>query len=113
MNPLDHRLDRLLRSAALSARPASAELTANPEPPFGFETRVLAAIRASGTDTNPTSVFGAVFRRALVGAGTLMLFSIGLSYGALTEFAAVLHEPEVQAMQLTRSEVSASLDFAR
>ncbi len=41
MNPLDNQLDRLFRAAA--------PLAMNPVPPYGLETRVLAAWREAGT----------------------------------------------------------------
>ena len=42
----EEKIDRLLRSAALGTEDISAEV------PFGFDTRIIALRRASGSDSN-------------------------------------------------------------
>jgi hypothetical protein len=72
MKPTDQSLQRLLNAAAKAA-PESTDA-----PPPGLETRVLANWRAAGTDDDSVSVF-AFFRRAVVGAGLVLVLSAAWS----------------------------------
>ena len=88
MNPTDQSLQRLLKAAAQAA-PAAADAT-----PLGLETRVLANWRAAGADDESVSLF-AFFRRAVLGAGVVLVLSAAWSFtrpggGAMGEEAAVL-----------------------
>ena len=74
MKNSDHSFNRLLRSAG-SFSPAVGE----EEPPFGFVTRVVAALK----DTPARESNGLVtlwFRRAFLCALGVMLLSVGLSF---------------------------------
>jgi hypothetical protein len=68
MNPIDDQLTRLFRAAQpLAWGPAAAQ------PPFGFETRVLAAWRAA----EPANLWNnALLVRGLLLAGVIMALSI-------------------------------------
>jgi hypothetical protein len=68
MKPTDQTLQRLLNAAAKAA-PERAEA-----PPLGLETRVLANWRAVATDDESVSLF-AFFRRAMLGAGLVLVLS--------------------------------------
>jgi hypothetical protein len=77
MNELDdHRLVRLLKSAAQAPRDEPAEM------PFGFDTRVLAHWRSTQTDDSGNRMM--VFRWALSCSLVLMLGSVAFSYKTLT-----------------------------
>jgi len=68
MNPIDDQLNRLFRAAQNAPSPEVAP------PPFGLETRVLAAWRESGK--MPAAFWdGAVLTRGLIVAGILMAVS--------------------------------------
>ena len=77
----DH-LDRLLRAAALAPAP-----DAEPEPPLGLETRILAHWRETirGEEAG-AAVWSLVFRRALFFGGGVMLTSLLLNLGPLTRY---------------------------
>jgi len=75
---MNDSLDRLLHIAASS--PADAK---TPEPPFGFETRVLAAWRAA-TSEDEGAGWRAAFRPAIVIAGTAALLSVAFSWPSLS-----------------------------
>jgi hypothetical protein len=88
MKPTDQTLQRLLQAAAKAA-PELVEV-----PPLGLETRVLANWRAGSGDDESVSVF-AFFRRAVVGAGLVLVLSAAWSLtqgggGAIGDEAAVL-----------------------
>ncbi|MEJ0000327.1 MAG: hypothetical protein WDO13_14910 [Verrucomicrobiota bacterium] len=88
MNPLDNQLDRLLRAARQAAAPEIAP------PPFGLETRVLAAWREASTA--PASFWDMkLLVRGMILAGVIMAVSfipaLTVSSGASgSEFADVL-----------------------
>ena len=88
MKPTDQTLQRLLQAAAKAA-PEAVDA-----PPLGLETRVLANWRAGSGDDEFVSVF-AFFRRAVVGAGLVLVLSAAwcLTHsggGAIGDDAAVL-----------------------
>ena len=69
MNPLDDQLNRLFRAAQQAPSPELAR------PPFGLETRVLAAWRGAGKA--PVAFWdSAVLTRGLILAGIIMAVSI-------------------------------------
>ena len=72
MKPTDETLQRLLNAAAKAA-PESADA-----PPLGLETRVLANWRAAGPEDESVSLF-AFFRRAVLGAGLVLMLSAAWS----------------------------------
>ena len=79
MSTRDDNLDRLLRSAASGVESASA-----PEMPFGFETRVVALARASGsTSPNGSGDLIRFVRRA--GAIAFAILAVA-SAGAFQQF---------------------------
>jgi hypothetical protein len=88
MKPTDQTLQRLLQ-AATKAAPEAVDA-----PPLGLETRVLANWRAGSGVDESVSVF-AFFRRAVVGAGLVLVLSAAWSLsqsggGAIGDEAAVL-----------------------
>lgn len=89
MNPLDDQLGRLFRAAR------SAPATASP--PFGLETRVVAAWRAAGPGL---SWDGGVLTRGLILAG----FVMGIS---LCTVLAQKSNPDADYLQLADSTVQA------
>jgi hypothetical protein len=64
----DHQIDRLLRSAAQASGEAPAEM------PFGFDTRVVALWRASGT--KPNGVASLLRRVALLSAAVIAISTL-------------------------------------
>ena len=69
MNPIDDQLNRLFRAAQNAPSPDVAP------PPFGLETRVLAAWRGAGK--SPVAFWdSAVLTRGLILAGIIMAVSI-------------------------------------
>lgn len=72
MKPTDATLQRLLNAAAKAA-PERAD-----SPPLGLETRVLAQWCAASAEDESVSVF-AFFRRAVFGAGLLLVLSAAWS----------------------------------
>ena len=93
MKPTDETLQRLLKAAAKAA-PESADA-----PPLGLETRVLAQWRAAGTDDESVSLF-AFFRRAMLGAGLVLVLSAAWSLtrsgGSATGDEAALLDYDIQ-----------------
>ena len=73
MKPLDHQLDRLLKSAAAAPRPAPGEA------PFPLEARVLAGWRGLAPGEGG-DFFVAWFRRAAIFGCTLALASLAWTY---------------------------------
>ncbi len=73
MSRLDRQLDRLLRAAAAVSRSSEFAL------PFGFETRVVAGLRARRGDSEMTTVFR-LLRRGLAFTSLLMLAAIAATY---------------------------------
>jgi hypothetical protein len=64
----DHKIDRLLRSAAQGAHPVPAEM------PFGFDTRVVALWRASGA--MPNGIASLLRRVALLSAVVIAISTL-------------------------------------
>ena len=64
----DHQINRLLRSAAQASGEAPAEM------PFGFDTRVVALWRASGT--KPNGVASLLRRVALLSAAVIAISTL-------------------------------------
>ena len=93
MKPTDQTLQRLLNAAAKAAPEAAAA------PPLGLETRVLANWRAAGTDDDSVSLF-AFFRRAVLGAGLVLVLSAAWSLtqsgGSATGDEAALLDYDIQ-----------------
>ena len=108
MNPINDRLDRLLRAAGAEATPAES---ADSKPPFGFETRVLATLAATRASAR-NNVFDLVFRQALISAAAVLCVSIGLNYRALTSFGMALYHPDAQLVRLTEGTVNNDLGLA-
>lgn len=99
-------LHRLLRAAAAGAPPQQD--AGDHAPPFGFETRVLAAVRASRRHTD-AGVFGSVFRKALASAAAVMLLTLGFGYDALADYASLFGEPDAAVLHLADNVAPASL----
>ena len=72
MKPTDQTLRRLLQAAAKAA-PEAVDA-----PPLGLETRVLANWREGGAEDESVSLF-AFFRRAVLGAGLVLVLSAAWS----------------------------------
>jgi hypothetical protein len=64
----DHKVDRLLRSAAKTGNEAPAEM------PFGFDTRVLALWRA--LDAKPNGIASLLRRVALLSAAVIAISTL-------------------------------------
>jgi len=77
MNRDDLKLERLF-AAARSAEPAPVE-----EMPPYLASRVIAHWRAGALKDDPWQMLVLVFRRALLCAGVVMLFTLAWSYDAL------------------------------
>lgn len=71
MNGSKNDIDRLLRSAAQASDEAPAE------PPFGFETRVVALWRSNAPKANG---FGALFRGIVVSSAVIMIVAAGATF---------------------------------
>jgi len=71
MSASNNDIDRLLRSAAQAPNEAPAE------PPFGFETRVVALWRSSKPKANG---FGALFRGIVVSSAVIMILSAAATF---------------------------------
>jgi hypothetical protein len=69
MSKSDEKLDRLLRSAALTGEDAPASL------PFGFDTRVVALWRSSAT--KPNGLAGLLRNVALLSATITVIAAVG------------------------------------
>ena len=75
MNPIDEKLNRLLRAAAGAPRPAAGEA------PFGLATRVVAGWRAAGHPDGGDFLL-VWFRRAALCACVLTLAGLVWNYSA-------------------------------
>jgi hypothetical protein len=93
MRPIDQSLQRLLNAAAKAAPESAAA------PPLGLETRVLANWRAAGPEDDSISLF-AFFRRAMLGAGLVLVLSAAWSLtqsgGSATGDEATLLDYDIQ-----------------
>ncbi len=78
MNRINQHWQRLFRAAARAPRDWPAE------PPFGFEARVLAGWR-SALAADDSALLLALLRRAFVCACLMMLLSVAVHYGFLTD----------------------------
>lgn len=97
MSPLDH----LLQAAAKSPAEPAAEM------PFGFNTRVLATLRATAHDD--AREFTSLIRRALAVSAALMFVATGFAYPALRQ-AAELREPSTNAYAVADSAIQDELE---
>ncbi len=100
MSKLD-KLDRLLRAAASSGQ------VMREEPPFGFETRVLAQWRARGSGNNRDVAGFALFvRRVAIGALIVAAAASGDAFWELKQNEE-LDEPTTSADALVDSVIEA------
>ena len=97
MNSLNQQLERLLKSASRTPRPAA------PEASFALQTRVLAHWRSLPAGTGDLgNVLLPLLRRAALCACLLMLVSLAFSYRGITI-------PEDEAATLANSALDLSL----
>ena len=96
MNPIDDQLNRLFRAAA------QGEVVPDVVPPFGMETRVMAAWR-SGRATTAGFWDTALLVRGLIVAGVIMVVSFLPALSTTTS-------PFAEFLQLTDSTVSTDDD---
>jgi hypothetical protein len=94
---LDHQLQRLLDAAAKSSAKAADAA------PLGLETRIIAQWRAAATDDETAFLF-AFFRRAMLCATMVLLFSAAWSFSRMS------HEVSADEAILDNYDVQLSLN---